>query len=256
AQAVPCGKTMPLTPYTTSTARSAGWQWRIPLQHRTGNGHVYCSGYTSDEEAGRVLMQNLDGAPQGEPRQLRFKTGMRRRIWEKNVVAVGLASGFLEPLESTSLSLVIHGVSALVELFPDRHCEPHLVDEYNRRMAQQYTSIRDFIILHYKQTRREDSEFWRYCAAMPIPDTLAHQMDIFHRSGRVAILDRDSFGEDSWLSLFLGLGMQPEALDPLLAQVDERALREHFKRLHAAIERTVDDMPDHAAYLDRLVGVR
>jgi len=256
AQAVPCARVEPLTPYTTSTARSAGWQWRIPLQHRTGNGHVYCSGYVSDEQAGQVLMQNLDGAALGEPRQLRFKTGMRKRIWEKNVVSIGLSSGFLEPLESTSLSLVIHGVSALVELFPDRQCEPHLVDEYNRRMARQYESIRDFIILHYKETRRDDSEFWRYCAAMPIPDTLAHQMDNFRRNGRVVILDRDSFGEDSWYSLYLGLGMKPEAQDPLLAQVDEATLREHFKRLHMAIARTVDGMPDHGAYMARLVAGR
>ena len=253
AQAVPCDKTLPLTPYTTSTARSAGWQWRIPLQHRTGNGHVYCSGYTSDAEAGRVLMSNLDGPAQGEPRQLRFKTGMRRRIWEKNVVALGLSSGFLEPLESTSLSLIIHGVTTLVELFPDRRCEPRLADEYNRKMTRQYESIRDFIILHYKQTQRDDSEFWRYCASMPIPDTLAHQMEIFRRNGRVAILDRDSFGEDSWLSLFLGLQLRPEGLDPLLAQVDGQALRTHFQRLHAAISLTVKDMPDHGAYLDRLV---
>ncbi|WP_457322553.1 tryptophan halogenase family protein [Roseateles sp. P5_E11] len=254
AQAVPCDKVLPLSPYTTSTARSAGWQWRIPLQHRTGNGHVYCSGYMSDEAAGHVLMSNLDGAPQGEPRQLRFKTGMRKRIWEKNVVAVGLSSGFLEPLESTSLSLVIHGISSLVELFPDRKCEPHLVDEYNRRMTRQYESIRDFIILHYKQTQRDDSEFWRYCAAMPIPDTLAHQIETFRRNGRVVILDRDSFGEDSWYSLYLGLGLKPEGLDPLLKQVSEVALREHFQRLHTAVARTVDGMPDHAAYLDRLVS--
>ena len=254
AQAVPCDKVLPLTPYTTSTARSAGWQWRIPLQHRTGNGHVYCSASTSDEQAGQVLMQSLDGAPQGEPRQLRFKTGMRRRVWEKNVVAVGLSSGFLEPLESTSLSLIIHGISALVELFPDRHCEPHLVDEYNRRMTRQYESIRDFIILHYKQTRRDDSEFWRYCAGMSIPDTLAHQMETFRRNGRVVILDRDSFGEDSWYSLYLGLGMKPEGLDPLLAQVDEPTLRAHFERLHNAVSLTVNGMPDHAAYLGHLVG--
>jgi hypothetical protein len=254
AQAVPCDKVLPMTPYTTSTAHSAGWQWRIPLQHRTGNGHVYCSGYISDDEAGRVLMNNLDGAAQDQPRQLRFKTGLRRRIWDRNVVAIGLSSGFLEPLESTSLSLIIHGVSALVELFPDRACESHLVDEYNRRMARQYESIRDFIILHYKQTRRDDSEFWRYCQAMAIPDTLAHQMEVFRSSGRVTILDRDSFGEDSWWSLYLGLGLRPESLDPLLAQVDEAQLREHFKRLHMAVAKTVDGMPDHAAFLERLVG--
>ncbi|MCE4556651.1 tryptophan halogenase family protein [Roseateles cellulosilyticus] len=252
AQAVPCARVEPLTPYTMSTARSAGWQWRIPLQHRTGNGHVYCSGYTSDEEAGRVLMQHVDGAALGEPRQLRFKTGMRHKIWDRNVVSIGLASGFLEPLESTSLSLVIHGVSALVELFPNRACERHLVQEYNRRMARQYESIRDFIILHYKQTRRDDSDFWRYCAHMSIPETLAHQMAIFRRNGRVAILDRDSFGEDSWLSLFLGLGLTPEGLDPLLAQVDDALLRQHFQRLHVAIAQTVEGMPDHAAYLAHL----
>ncbi|RZJ10981.1 MAG: tryptophan 7-halogenase [Rubrivivax sp.] len=254
AQAVPCDKVLPMTPYTTSTARSAGWQWRIPLQHRTGNGHVYCSGYTSDEEAGRVLMANLDGAAQDSPRQLRFKTGLRKRIWDRNVVAVGLSSGFLEPLESTSLSLIIHGISALVELFPDRHCEPHLVDEYNRKMTRQYESIRDFIILHYKQTDRDDSEFWRYCKSMSIPDTLAHQMDVFRRNGRVTILDRDSFGEDSWWSLYLGLGMKPEELPPLLAQVGEQPLREHFSRVRMAVSKTVDGMPDHAAYLSRLVG--
>ncbi|MFN3859899.1 MAG: tryptophan halogenase family protein [Roseateles sp.] len=254
AQAVPCEKTQPLTPYTTSTAHGAGWQWRIPLQHRTGNGHVYCSSCISDAEASHVLMANLDGAALAEPRQLRFKAGMRRRIWDRNVVSIGLASGFLEPLESTSLSLVIHGVSALVELFPDRACEPHLVDEYNRRMRKQYESIRDFIILHYKQTTRDDSEFWRYCRAMAIPDTLAHQIEVFRRSGRVAILDRDSFGEDSWYSLYLGLGLRPESLDPLLAQVDETQLREHFKRLHRAVAMTVDGMPDHGAYLARLLG--
>jgi tryptophan halogenase len=256
AQAVPCNKVQPLTPYTTSTAHSAGWQWRIPLQHRTGNGHVYSSAHISDEDAGRVLMSHLDGAPQGEPRQLRFKTGLRRKVWDRNVVAVGLASGFLEPLESTSLSLVIHGISALVELFPDRRCEPHLVDEYNRRMTRQYESIRDFIILHYKLTTRDDSAFWRYCRGMSIPDTLAHQIDTFRRNGRVVILDRDSFGEDSWYSLYLGLGVQPEGLDPLLQQVDAAPLQEHFQRLHTAIARTAEGMPDHAAYLARIVATR
>ena len=253
AQAVPCDKVLPLTPYTTSTARSAGWQWRIPLQHRTGNGHVYCSGYTSDEEAGRVLMSNLDGPAQGDPRQLRFKTGMRRRSWEKNVVAIGLSSGFLKPLESTSIQLIMDGVGRLMELFPDRRCDRHLADEYNRRMTQQYESIRDFIILHYKLTKRDDSEFWRYCAAMPIPDTLTHQIELFRRSGRVAILDPDSFAEPSWISLLLGLDCWPERVDPLLAQVDEQALRTHFQRLRTAISKTVDGMPDHAAFIERHV---
>ncbi|MFG6486147.1 tryptophan halogenase family protein [Roseateles sp. BYS78W] len=253
AQAVPCDRVSPLTPYTTSTARSAGWQWRIPLQHRTGNGHVYCSGYISDDEAGRVLMGNLDGAAQGEPRQLRFKTGVRKKSWDRNVVAIGLSSGFLEPLESTSIQLIMDGVGRLIELFPDRRCDRFLADEYNRRMTQQYESIRDFIVLHYKLTQRDDSEFWRYCAAMSIPDTLNHQIELFRRSGRVAILDPDSFAEPSWVSLFLGLGCWPERHDPLLAQVDAQALREHFQRLRAAISQTVDGMPDHGAFIDKHV---
>ena len=251
AQAVPCDKVLPLTPYTTSTARSAGWQWRIPLQHRTGNGHVYCSGYMTDEDAGRVLMQNLDGPAQGDPRQLRFKTGMRRRAWEKNVVAIGLSSGFLEPLESTSIQLIMDGVGRLLELFPDKRCDQHLADEYNRRMTRQYESVRDFIVLHYKLTQRDDSEFWRYCAAMPIPDALHHQIELFRRNGRVAILDPDGFTEPSWVSIFLGLGLWPERDDPLLQQVDEQALRTHFQRLRTAISLTVDAMPDHAAFIEK-----
>ncbi|MCE4556650.1 tryptophan halogenase family protein [Roseateles cellulosilyticus] len=253
AQAVPCVRVEPLTPYTTSTARSAGWQWRIPLQHRTGNGHVYCSGYTSDEEARHVLMQNLDGAALGEPRQLRFKTGMRQKAWDRNVVAIGLSSGFLEPLESTSIQLIMDGVGRLIELLPDRRCDRHLADEYNRRMARQYESIRDFIVLHYKLTQRDDSEFWRYCAAMSIPDALEHQIETFRRSGRVAILDPDSFSEPSWVSLFLGLGCRPERHDPLLRQVDDQALLGHFERLRHAIAATVSDMPDHAAFIERHV---
>ncbi|MFG6413630.1 tryptophan halogenase family protein [Roseateles sp. DC23W] len=253
AQAVPCDKTAPLTPYTTSTARSAGWQWRIPLQHRTGNGHVYCSGYTSDDEAGRVLLQNLDGPALGEPRQLRFKTGMRRKTWDRNVVAIGLSSGFVEPLESTSIQLIMDGVGRLIELFPDKRCDRHLANEYNRRMAQQYESIRDFIVLHYKLTARDDSEFWRYCSGMSIPDTLNHQIELFRRSGRVTILDPDGFAEPSWVSLLLGLDCWPQRLDPLLQQVDERALRTHFERLRQAISQTVDGMPDHGAFIDRYV---
>lgn len=253
AQAVPCDRVEPLTPYTTSTARSAGWQWRIPLQHRTGNGHVYCSSYTSDEEAGRVLMSHLDGAAQGDPRQLRFKTGMRKKAWDRNVVAIGLSSGFLEPLESTSIQLIMDGVGRLMELFPDRRCDALLADEYNRRMSRQYESIRDFIVLHYKLTRRDDSEFWRYCSAMSIPDALQHQIEIFRHSGRVSILDADSFAEPSWVSLFLGLGLWPKRYDPLLGQVGEQALREHFGRLREAISRTVDAMPDHAAFIEQHV---
>lgn len=251
ALAVPCAKVDRLTPYTTSTARSAGWQWRIPLQHRTGNGHVYCNDFSSDDEAARVLLDHLDGEALDSPRQLRFTTGRRREAWVKNVVAVGLASGFLEPLESTSIQLIMDGVGSLVELFPDRDFQPGLAAEYNRKMARQYESIRDFIILHYKLNERDDSEFWRYCAAMPIPDTLQHQIELFRESGRVCILDRESFEEPSWISIMFGLGLVPKAHDPFAELVDETGLRTHFKRLHAAIAGTVAGMPDQTEFIQR-----
>ncbi len=251
AQAVPCARIDPLTPYTTSTARTAGWQWRIPLQHRTGNGHVYCSGFTSDEQAAQVLLDSLDGQALDSPRQLRFTTGLRRAAWVKNVVAVGLSSGFLEPLESTSIQLIMDGIGRLVELMPDRDFRPGLAAEFNRRMARQYESIRDFIVLHYKLTQRTDSEFWRHCAAMPIPDTLQHQIELFRDSGRVIILDPDSFAEASWISMMYGLGLVPRTQEPFVGLVDEKALRTHFMKLHQAIAGTVASMPQHAAFIDR-----
>ncbi|HJV59795.1 MAG TPA: tryptophan halogenase family protein [Albitalea sp.] len=251
AQAVPCERVEPLTPYTTSTARSAGWQWRIPLQHRTGNGHVYCNQFTTDDEAAQVLLDSLDAKPLDTPRQLRFTTGRRRNAWVKNVVAVGLSSGFLEPLESTSIQLIMDGVGRLVELMPDRDFKPGLAAEFNRRMAKQYESIRDFIILHYKLTQRTDSEFWRHSAAMPIPDTLQHQIELFRESGRVVILDSDSFAEQSWFSMMYGLGLVPRTQEPFVGLVDEQTLRTHFKRLHEAIAGTVAAMPDHTAFIDR-----
>ena len=251
ALAVPSAREGRLTPYTTSTAKSAGWQWRIPLQHRTGNGHVYCSHYTSDEEAARVLLEGLDTPALGDPRPLRFTTGRRRKSWVRNCVALGLAAGFVEPLESTSIQLIIDGVGRLIENLPDRDFAPHLADEYNRKIGFQYESIRDFIVMHYKLTRRTDSEFWRYCAAMPIPDTLHHQIELFRSSGRVAIVDRDGFAEPSFISILFGLGVTPQTWDPFIDRIDEQALRAHFARLRSAIAGTVAAMPDHADYIAR-----
>ncbi|MFG6433767.1 tryptophan halogenase family protein [Roseateles sp. LYH14W] len=243
----------PLTPYTTSTAKAAGWQWRIPLQHRTGNGHVYCSGFISDDEAAATLLAGLDSKALDTPRQLRFTTGRRKAGWVKNVVAIGLSGGFLEPLESTSIQLIMDGVGRLIQFMPDRHCKPHLVAEFNRLMGQQYESTRDFIALHYKLTDRRDSELWRYCAAMPVSDNLAHQIELFRTTGRVAVLDRDSFQEPSWVSLFMGLGLRPEAYDPFVDHVDEATLVHHFARLRQAIHETAAGMPDHGDYITRHV---
>ncbi|MFN3302310.1 MAG: tryptophan halogenase family protein [Roseateles sp.] len=253
ALAVPSERTEPLTPYTTSTAKAAGWQWRIPLQHRTGNGHVYCSGFISDDEAAATLLAGLDGRALDMPRQLRFTTGRRRAGWVKNVVAIGLSGGFLEPLESTSIQLIMDGVGRLIQFFPDRRFKPQLAAEFNRLMAQQYESTRDFIVLHYKLTERRDSELWRYCAAMPIPDSLAHQIELFRATGRVAVLDRDSFAEPSWVSLLMGLGVRPESYDPFIDLIDEAALVQHFARLRQAIHQTAAAMPDHGDYVARHV---
>jgi len=251
ALAVPSVRADRLTPYTMSTAREAGWQWRIPLQHRTGNGHVYCSGFTSDDAAARALLEGLDTPALAEPRPLRFTTGRRRKAWVRNCVAIGLAAGFVEPLESTSIQLIMDGVGGLIELFPGRDFAPQLADEYNRRIAFKYESVRDFIVLHYKLTRRTDTAFWRHCAAMPIPDTLQHQIDLFRSSGRVAIIDRDGFAEPSFISIMFGLGLEPDAWDPFIDRVDEPSLRTHFARLRSAIAGTVRTMPDHADYIAR-----
>jgi tryptophan halogenase len=176
---------------------------------------------------------------------------MRKKAWDRNVVAIGLSSGFLEPLESTSIQLIMDGVGRLIQFFPDRRFKPHLAAEFNRRMGQQYESIRDFIALHYKLTDRRDSELWRYCAAMPIPDALAHQIELFRSAGRVAIFDRDSFAEPSWVSLFMGLGLKPEAYDPFVDHVDEGALVQHLVRVRQAIAQTAAGMPDHGDYIAR-----
>jgi tryptophan halogenase len=249
ALAVPSARVEPLTPYTRSTAHDSGWQWRIPLQHRTGNGHVYCNHFTSDDQAEAQLMQGPDAPALASARPLRFTTGRRKASWVRNVVAVGLASGFLEPLESTSIQLIMDSVGRLIQYLPDRSFKPSLAAEFNRKVAAQYESVRDFIILHYKLTQRTDSEFWRYCAAMPIPDGLQHQIDVFRETGRVVILDPEGFAEPSWVSLLMGLGQRPQTLDPFIEQIDEGALLQHFARLRHAIARTAADMPDHAAYL-------
>ena len=252
ALAVPCARVEPLTPYTRSTAKGSGWIWRIPLQHRTGNGHVYSNAFTTDDQARQDLLDGLDGEALDEPRQLRFVTGKRKNSWVKNVVAIGLSAGFVEPLESTSISLIETGVGTLLELWPDRDFRPELAAEYNRKIGSRYESIRDFIIMHYKLTKRDDTEFWRYCANMTIPDSLAHQIELFRETGRITILDPDSFGQPSFVSMLTGLGVEPKRYDPFVDTVDMRELHGHFAGLRDLIVQTVARMPAHGAYLDKI----
>jgi tryptophan halogenase len=249
AVAVPSESVAPLTPYTRSTAHTAGWQWRIPLQHRIGNGHVYCSRFVSDDEATATLLANLDSKPLAEPRLLRFTTGRRRQFWNRNCIALGLAAGFLEPLESTSIHLIQSGVTQLAAIFPDMTFDPHDAAEYNRLQLEEFDRVRDFIILHYKSTARGDAPLWRQCRDMAIPPGLAYRMSLFASSGRVAFEERELFVESNWLSVMLGQGIMPARYDPLADLVPLEEARRRLQELKALIRGTAAAMPGHTVFI-------
>lgn len=249
AIAVPSPRADEPAPYTRSIAGSAGWQWRIPLQHRTGNGHVFCSDFLPSDVAERQLLSTIDGSPLSAPLHLRFRTGRRKLAWNKNVVALGLASGFLEPLESTSIHLAVKGVTSLMALFPLNGIEQVEIDEYNKQIQTHYEEIRDFIILHYKQTSREDSEFWNYVRNMPVPDSLAHRLELFSLNGRIFLKPDELFRETNWISVMMGQGVRPKNYDRLADMAPENELRATMSRMKEVIVKASETMPSHAAFV-------
>jgi tryptophan halogenase len=251
AIAVPTRNVGPPDPFTRSTARTAGWQWRIPLQHRTGNGIVYSSAFLSDDEAERILLSNLEGEPLANPRRLAFTTGRRKQAWSRNVVSIGLSSGFIEPLESTSIHLIQTGIARLLALFPDMSFNPIERDEYNRILQAQFEDIRDFIILHYHATNRTDSAFWNQVRTMSVPETLQRKMELFRTKGRSFREGVELFDVTSWVAVMLGQNIVPQGYDPVADALDPDRIAGVLEQMRAAYLQAAQALPTHAEFIAR-----
>ncbi len=238
-------------PLTRSIARESGWQWRIPLQHRVGNGMVYCSRYISDEQARQTLLANIEGATRTEPRVIKFKPGQRRQTWVKNCVAVGLASGFIEPLESTSIHLIGRSIIRLLQMFPNTSVSQADIDEFNRQTVYEIEHIRDFIVLHYHVTDRQDTPFWNACRSMDIPTSLRDRVELFRETGRVFRTANELFAENSWVQVMLGQGITPKQHHQTADLMSDAELSRFLDGIKAQVDSTVQQLPRHRAYVEQ-----
>ncbi len=251
AIAIPCQKKAPLKPYTQSTAHPFGWQWRIPLQHRTGNGIVYSSAHCDDEHALETLLSQLDGEPLAQPNRLCWVTGMRKKAWYKNCVAIGLSSGFIEPLESTSIHLIQSSIAKLLGLFPDKSFSQIDIDNYNRQNEFELKRIRDFIILHYHVTERDDSDFWNHCRTMAIPEFLQNKINLYQSHGRIYREHYELFNETSWLAVMHGQGIKTGGYHPIVDNLSEQEIKRRLQHIQSVIDQSCEQMPTHQKYIDQ-----
>jgi tryptophan halogenase len=250
AIAVQTKQTKALVPYTRSIAHESGWQWQIPLQNRMGNGLVFCSKYMTDEQAKTLLLANVEGELINEPRVIKYQTGTRRKHWHKNCVAVGLASGFIEPLESTSIHLIQQSIVRLMQNLPTKAMDAGVVDNFNQKMRTEINNIRDFIVLHYHVTERTDSEFWRYCKNMEVPSSLQQRIDLFTQSGQVYKNDLELFGEASWLQVMIGQGLMPQSYHPIVDNMPDEQLAKFLSSIETGVKRKVDNLPNHVDFIN------
>ncbi|WP_160154621.1 tryptophan halogenase family protein [Microbulbifer sp. ALW1] len=251
AYAVQSQAVEPARPNTRAIAHSAGWRWQIPLQSRMGNGMVFCSKYQSDDEARAAFLAEIDGKPLFDPRLIRYRAGCRKKAWEKNCIALGLSSGFVEPLESTSIHLIMIGITRLLQLFPFGGIAPSLQDRFNQQSRDELEKVRDFVVLHYKLTEREDSAFWRYCKHMSVPDSLAERIQLFRESAQVHRNADELFRPDSWVQVMLGQRLYPQSYHPMGRLMSEVQLRQALDGLKSNIHRAVDKLPEHQAFIER-----
>ena len=247
--AVPCEADGPPLPYTRATAHGAGWQWRIALQNRIGNGHVYCSEHMGEDEATAILLANLDGEPLADPRPLRFTTGRREVFWSRNCLALGLAAGFMEPLESTSIHLVQTGLARLMAFLPTRVHDPVRVAEYNRRTAREYAFIRDFLVLHYSATTRGDTPFWNFCRTRPLPESLADRLAIWRATGHAVFDPEELFNASNWAAVLTGQGIEAQQHHPVADMLAPTELDRRMQTMLRTIDASVDHMPTHTDYI-------